>query len=67
MPDDVACYPRYRFPPTIISHAVCLYYRFSLSFRDVEDLSLPESPYVVGALDAVLRQNHVREESLTLA
>jgi Bacterial regulatory protein, Fis family len=31
-------YPRYRFPPTIISHAVWLYYPFTLSFRDVEDL-----------------------------
>jgi putative transposase len=28
----------YRFPPEIISHAVWLYYRFCLSFRDVEDL-----------------------------
>ena len=27
-----------RFPPTVISHAVWLYHRFSLSFRDVEDL-----------------------------
>ena len=26
------------FPPEIIGHAVCLYYRFCLSFRDVEDL-----------------------------
>ena len=31
-------YIRHRFPPEIISHAVWLYYRFSLSFRDVEDL-----------------------------
>ncbi len=31
-------YRRYRFPPQIISHAVWLYHRFSLSFRDVEDL-----------------------------
>ena len=38
MPDDVECYPRYRFPPAIISQAVWLYYRFTLSFRDVEDL-----------------------------
>ena len=38
MPDDVAHYPRYRFPPAIIGHAVWLYYRFTLSFRDVEDL-----------------------------
>ena len=38
MPDDAVRYPRYRFPPAIISHAVWLYYRFALSFRDVEDL-----------------------------
>ena len=31
-------YRGYRLPPEIISHAVWLYYRFSLSFRDVEDL-----------------------------
>ena len=28
----------HRFPPEIISHAVWLYHRFTLSFRDVEDL-----------------------------
>ena len=38
MSDAAVRYPRYRFPPAIISHAVWLYYRFSLSFRDVEDL-----------------------------
>ena len=31
-------YHRYRFPPEIISHAVWLYHRFSLSFREVEEL-----------------------------
>ena len=31
-------YRGYRFPPEIISHSVWLYHRFSLSFRDVEDL-----------------------------
>ena len=31
-------YHGYRFPPEIISHAVWLYHRFYLSFRDVEDL-----------------------------
>ena len=31
-------YRGYRFPPEIISHAVWLYHRFALSFRDVEDL-----------------------------
>ena len=28
----------YRFPSEIISHAVWLYHRFCLSFRDAEDL-----------------------------
>ena len=31
-------YRRHRFPPEIISHAVWSYRRFTLSFRDVEDL-----------------------------
>ena len=32
------CYKSDRFPAEIISHAVWLYYRFSLSSRDVEEL-----------------------------
>src|SRR3954464_7787495 len=31
-------YAGYRFPPEIIQHAVWLYLRFTLSFRDVEEL-----------------------------
>jgi putative transposase len=31
-------YKRHRFPSDIISYAVWLYYRFSLSHRDIEDL-----------------------------
>src|SRR6266478_2808216 len=31
-------YHRHRFPSEIISHCVWLYFRFSLSFRDVEEL-----------------------------
>jgi putative transposase len=31
-------YCRHQFPPAIIRHAVWLYLRFTLSFRDVEDL-----------------------------
>ncbi len=31
-------YHGYQFPPEIISHAVWLYHRFCLSFRDTEDL-----------------------------
>ena len=31
-------YKRHRFPPMIIGHAVWLYFRFTLSYRDVEEL-----------------------------
>jgi transposase-like protein len=31
-------YHRHRFPSEIIQHAVWLYFRFPLSYRDVEDL-----------------------------
>ena len=31
-------FARHQFPPAIIRHAVWLYVRFTLSFRDVEDL-----------------------------
>ena len=33
-------YRRHRFPPDVTCHAVCLYHRFTLSFRHVEDLLL---------------------------
>ena len=31
-------YRRHRFPGEIISHCVWLYFRFSLSFRDIEEM-----------------------------
>ena len=31
-------YRRHRFPVEIIQHAIWLYLRFTLSYRDVEDL-----------------------------
>jgi putative transposase len=31
-------YHRHRFPAEIISHSVWLYFRFALSFRDVEEM-----------------------------
>ena len=37
---DVKPY-RHRFPMTIIQHAVWLYHRFPLSYRDVQDLFHP--------------------------
>ena len=38
MADDNDFIRSYQFPPDIIRHAVWLYLRFTLSFRDVEDL-----------------------------
>jgi len=35
---SIISYRGYRFPPDIIQRAVWLYFRFTLSFRDVEDL-----------------------------
>ena len=31
-------YRHHRFPPVVIQHAVWLYLRFTLSYRDIEDL-----------------------------
>ncbi len=38
MTTTASSYAGFRFPQEIISHAVWLYFRFSLSFRDVEEL-----------------------------
>ena len=38
MKSDAPSYRGHRFPAEIIGHAVWLYHRFCLSFRDVEDL-----------------------------
>jgi putative transposase len=35
---DLPSYRGYRFPTTVISHCVWLYFRFSLSYRDVEEM-----------------------------
>ena len=34
----VSLYRRHRFPAEIISHTVWLYFRFALSYRDVEEI-----------------------------
>lgn len=46
-------YKRHRFPPAIIGHAVWLYFRFALSYRDVEEL-LAERGVIV--TDETIRQ-----------
>jgi transposase-like protein len=37
-------YRRHRFPPVVIQHAVWLYLRFALSYRDVENLLAEGGP-----------------------
>jgi putative transposase len=39
-PANTERYKNHRFPPEIISHAVWLYFRFTLSYRDVEEMLL---------------------------
>jgi transposase-like protein len=39
-------YARHRFPPDVIRHAVWLYLRFTLSYRDVEGLLVERGLYV---------------------
>ena len=39
MRTSASLYHRHRFPVEIISHCVWLYFRFNLSFRDVENVS----------------------------
>ena len=38
VPSELPSYRGYRYPAEIIGHAVWLYFRFSLSLRDVEEL-----------------------------
>jgi putative transposase len=58
-------YQRHRFPPEIISHAVWLYHRFCLSFREVEELLAERGITItyesirqgVKSLDLTMREN----------
>jgi putative transposase len=35
---SISLYHPHRFPAEVISHCVWLYFRFALSFRDVEEM-----------------------------
>ena len=52
-PPDLPSYMGYRFPAEIISYTVWLYFRFSLSYRDVEEL--------LGARGVLLTYETVRQ------
>jgi hypothetical protein len=57
-PANPECYDNHRYPGEIISHGVWLYYRFSLSYRDVQELLFergmksPTSPSASGAVSS---------------
>ena len=44
MRTSVSLYHRHRFPAEIISYCVWLYFRFALSFRDVEEMLAMRGP-----------------------
>lgn len=46
-------YKRHRFPPEIIAHAVCLYFRFNLSLREIEEMLLERG---IDASDETVRR-----------
>src|SRR5690242_7663402 len=48
-----ACYKGHRYPTEIIAHAVWLYFRFTLSYRDVEELLAARGIHVT---DETIRQ-----------
>jgi hypothetical protein len=56
-------YKGYRFPPEIIQQAIWLYVRFTLSFRDVEDL-LAERGIMVSYETVPLRPSQLRRSVL---
>ena len=66
-------YARHRFPPEVIQRAVWLYLRFTLSYRDVEDLvaergldsSYETGPSTLGGLAVVLTIDHRTAPLLT--
>ena len=55
-------YKNHRFPGEIISHGVWLYYRFTLSYRDVEELLCERGITVTH--EAIRRHCQVNEKSL---
>ena len=60
------------FPPDVVQHAVWLYFRFTLSLRDAEDLlaEFPQSPRLASAIrrmmaELIERETYYARESTT--
>jgi putative transposase len=52
-------FARHQFPPAIVRHTVWLYLRFTLSYRDVEDLLAERG------LDGIVKANKCRPFSVS--
>ena len=57
-------YRGFRFPPSIIQHAIWLYVRFGLSLRNVEDLLAERGIEVVVAGDGFFNSRRVQFATL---
>ena len=60
MSTAAASYKGHRYPVEIINHCVWLYFRFSLSFREVEELMLARG--VVVSYETIVRHEVARDE-----
>lgn len=56
-------YRGHRFPAEIISHCVWLYFRFSISFRDMEEMMSERGVAVMPASPRDLVRNDVKRSS----
>jgi transposase-like protein len=59
-------YRRHRFPPVIIQHAVWLYLRFTLSYRDVEELLWRAVDHEGEVLDMLVQRRRDSRAALRL-
>jgi hypothetical protein len=61
MRTSISVYRRHRFPAEIISHSVWLYFRFALSFRDVEEmLAMRGVPSVMRLFENIVLPSEVK-------
>ena len=59
-------YRHHRFPPVIIQHAVWLYLRFTLSYRDVEELLWRAVDHEGEVLDMLVQRRRDSRAALRL-
>ena len=57
-------YKGHRFPPEIISHAIWLYHRFTLSFRDVFMTKPERLLFVIVFIEVAVDLDRIREQKM---